>query len=866
MAVALRARLAGLLALLTLTANAQDLSFSTISTAAVSSIASTALSSSASSSASSSSASSSVASSSAASSLSTVVVSSTTTGPPLETTHITIPISSYTFSSFPTPSAPAIPGVFPSASPASPLAPGSTLIPDFAPAWAKAHKQAKSLIADWSIDDKVTAVTGVFWEHGRCVGNIAAVGDTFPGLCLEDSPLGVRFTDFVSAFPAGITVASTWNRTLIRERGLAMGAEFKGKGVHVALGPMMNMGRVAQGGRNWEGFGADPFLTGESAYETILGLQGAGVQACAKHYIDNEQEHARDWSSSNVDDRTQHEIYLHPFMRSVMAGVASVMCSYNQVNSTWACEDDRSLNQLLKGELGFQGYVMSDWGAHHSTLAAVGGLDMSMPGDITLGSGNTYWGPNLTAYVDNGTIPESRLTDMAERIVASWYLLDQEKDYPEVSFNAFHMTDEATNAHVDVQEDHFKVIRQIGAAGTIMLKNVGGALPLKKPKSIAIIGNDSGPSLRGPNGYNDRGGDDGTLAMGWGSGTAQFPYLITPLEAVQSRARQDHSSVSWFLGNWDLRGVQATALEQEVALVMVNADSGEGYITVDGNQGDRKNLTMWGNAEALINAVAAVNNNTIVIAHLVGPSIVESWIDNPNVTAVLWAHLPGQESGNALADVLYGDVNPSGRLPYTIAKSLDDYGTKLVLGGSQATDILRVDYTEGMLIDYRHFDTNNIAPRFEFGFGLSYTTFAYSSLSIKAVAQSDSTSAALERAWANGTPSPNVEGGSVALWLHRPAFAVSFTVKNMGKVAGGEIPQLYLHFPAGAGEPPSVLRGFDDVLLRPGQSERVTLTLSRYDLSVWDVESQGWRKPDGAFTFSVGASSRDFRLKGSVPL
>lgn len=170
------------------------------------------------------------------------------------------------------------------ASPASPPPPGSTLIPDFSDAWSAAWSRASALVSGFSIDDKVNVVTGIGWENGRCVGNIAAVG-AFPGLCLEDSPLGVRDTDFVTAFPAGITVAQTWNRTLFRERGVAMGQEHRGKGVNVQLGPMMNMGRVAQGGRNWEGFGAEPFLTGEAAYETILGIQSSGVQACAKHFI-----------------------------------------------------------------------------------------------------------------------------------------------------------------------------------------------------------------------------------------------------------------------------------------------------------------------------------------------------------------------------------------------------------------------------------------------------------------------------------------------------------------------------------------------------------------------------------------------------
>ncbi|OJT07008.1 hypothetical protein TRAPUB_2138 [Trametes pubescens] len=794
--------------------------------------------------------------------------SAATTGPPLESTHITIPISKYPFSSFPVPSASPVPGVYPSTSPKSPPPPGSRLIPDFGPAWKAAHARAKRLISGWSLEQKVATTTGTGYGNGLCVGNIPPIAD-FPGLCLQDAPLGVRGTDFVTVFPTGLSAAATWQRALIRARGLAIGQEFKGKGVEVALGPMMNLGRIAQGGRNWEGFGADPFLSGEAAYETILGMQAAGVQACAKHYINDEQEHFRMQESSNVDDRTEHEIYFHPFLRSVQAGVTSVMCSYNLINGTYACENDYVLNELLKNQAGFQGYVMTDWGAHHSTMSAVAGMDMSMPGDIVLGdpSSGSWWGANLTAFVQNGSIAESRIDDMAERIVASWYLLDQDQNYPEVSFNAFFPNDPATNGHIDVQSDHYKIVREIGAAGSVLLKNTNSALPLKKPRSVALIGNDAGPSSRGPNGYTYAGGDDGILGVGWGSGSGLFPYLISPLEAIQARVRKDSSGsqVSWFLNNWDLAGAQATALDQDVALVFVNADSGEGFLTVDGNEGDRKNLTLWQNADNLIAAIAEVNRNTIVIAHSVGPAIVEPWIDNPNVTAVVWAGVPGQEAGNSITDVLYGDVNPSGRLPYTMAKRPEDYGAQLITGG-EVDDILRIDYTEGLNIDYRHFDANNIDPRFEFGFGLSYTTFSYAGLHISPITHADSTSASLEAAWAAGKASPADEGAVAALWLHRPAFEVTFTVKNTGAVAGTEIAQLYLHFPSSAGEPPSVLRGFEDIQVPAHGSAQGKITLSRYDLSVWDVDAKGWRKPSGEFTFSIGASSRDFRLKGTVPL
>ncbi|KAH9936901.1 beta-glucosidase [Amylocystis lapponica] len=779
----------------------------------------------------------------------------------------TLSVSSYGFSSFAVPSPSALPGVFPVYFPAAPPPvdnEGTGLVPDFAPAWEVAYAKAEALVAQLNVVEKVNITTGVGWENGRCVGNIAAVGE-FPGLCLEDSPLGVRDTDFVTAFPAGITVAATWNRTMMRLRGLYMGQEHRGKGVHVALGPMMNLGRVAQAGRNWEGFSVDPFLSGETAYETVLGLQQAGVQACAKHYINNEQEYKRTQESSNVDDRTQHEIYLKPFLRSVQAGVASVMCSYNLINDTYACENDHTLNVLLKGELGFRGYVMSDWGAQMSTLSAVAGLDMSMPGDIALGSGTSWWGTNLTAFVLNDTIAEARLDDMATRILAGWYLLGQDQNYPNVSFNAFLPNLASENAHVDVQGDHYKLVREIGAASAVLLKNTPGALPLSKPRSVVLVGSDAGDAPMGPNGFADRGGDAGVLAMGWGSGTANFPYLISPLDAIQDRAREDGSVVSWWLNDWDTDGAASAALGFDVALVFVNADSGEGYISVDGNLGDRQNLTLWNNADELIQAVASVNPNTIVVAHSVGPSIVEPWIDNPNVTALIWANLPGQEAGNSIADVLYGAVNPSGRLPYTIAKNLSDYGTGLVLGGDADT-IISIPYTEGLFVDYRHFDQENITPRFEFGFGLSYTLFEYENLHVHKAKQYDDTYSDLEAQWAQGLPTPAVEGSSVAIWLHRPAFTIDFEVQNTGGVAGADIPQLYVHFPAGSGEPPSLLRGFSDVYLWPGETKKVTFTVSRYDLSVWDVPSQSWVLPNGTFALSVGASSRDFRLSGTFPL
>ncbi|KIJ43167.1 glycoside hydrolase family 3 protein [Sphaerobolus stellatus SS14] len=599
--------------------------------------------------------------------------------------------------------------------------------------WASAVARARAFVAQLSLEEKVNLTTGV-GTNGRCVGNTGDVTRLgFTGICLQDSPLGVRLTDFVSAFPAGINAAATWDRNLIQQRGAAMGAEHRGKGVNVALGPMTNMMRVPAAGRNWEGFGADPFLSGVATAQTVIGMQGTGVIACVKHYIGNEQEHMRGGTptySSNIDDRTMHELYLWPFAEAVQSGVGSVMCSYNQVNQTQTCQNSKILNGLLKEELDFQGFLLSDWTAMiNGVQPALAGADMNMPGFMFYGQPSepnpdntqfSWWGSALIESVNNGSVPQSRVDDMVTRTMAAYFKMGQDKGYPAINFDYNSQnTDidgQLVNEHVNVQADHYKLIREIGAASTVLLKNNNAALPLnaQKIKRLALFGSDAGPNPDGPNncqnGNGDRGCSQGTLAMGWGSGTAQFPYLIDPLSAIQTfmRANNPTTPVEGMLDDYNFGAVDLLASQADVCLAFTNADSGEDYITVDGNEGDRNNLTLWHGGEALIQRTVSSCSNTIVVMHVVGPVLVESWIDHPNVTAVINAGLPGQESGNALVDVLFGAVNPSGRLPYTIAKQRTDY----------PADIL-------------HFDANNITPRFEFGFGLSYTNFVYNGLNIR---------------------------------------------------------------------------------------------------------------------------------------
>jgi Glycosyl hydrolase family 3 C-terminal domain/Glycosyl hydrolase family 3 N terminal domain len=447
-----------------------------------------------------------------------------------------------------------------------------------------------------------------------------------------------------------------------------------------------NLARVPEGGRNFEGFGADPYLAGEAAFETVVGMQSQGVQACAKHYLNNEQEHGRRTTTSEVSDRTQHELYLHPFLRSVQAGVASIMCSYNLVNGTYACENEGTLNRWLKGELGFEGYVVSDWWANHSTESATHGLDMTMPGVIEEDGTDEFFGNRLVQAVKDDKVKRERLEDMATRIVAAWFAMGQDSNYPEVNFNAFSPNGTA-NKHIDVQGDHDQLIRKIGAASTVLLKNLG-SLPLKQPRSLALIGSDAGPALKGPNWYPDRAGLDGVVSQGWGSGTADLPYLISPLEAIQARAREDHTSLSWYLNDFDLQQAAHATLNKDTAIVFIAATSGEEYRTVDGNVGDRNNLTAWNGGDALVEAVAAHNPNTIVVVHSVGP-ILMPWANHENITGIVWAGVPGQEAGNSLADVLYGDWNPSGRLPYTIAKKESEYRSRIPWNDQE------VHYSEG---------------------------------------------------------------------------------------------------------------------------------------------------------------------------
>lgn len=799
--------------------------------------------------------------------------------------------------------------------------------------WQDAYEKAQQFVSGLTLLEKVNLTTGVGWEGESCVGNTGSIPRlNFPGFCLQDSPLGVRDTDYNSAFPAGINVAATWSTRLFKSRGNAMGMEHRGKGIDVQLGPVAGpLGRVPAGGRNWEGFSPDPVLTGIAIGETIKGIQDAGVIACAKHYIMNEQEHNRESTqtvsfaySSNLADQTMHELYLWPFADAVRAGVGAVMCSYNQINNSYGSQNSYTLNYLLKNELDFQGFVVSDWWAQHTGVAsALAGLDMTMAGDQNLASGNTWWGSNLTAAVLNGTIPQWRLDDMVTRIMSAYYKVGRDTAKVPVNFNSWSLNTfgyqhplanedyQQINYHTNVQDDHAHLIREIGGASTVVLKNTNGALPLKKPKSIAVIGEDAHDNPGGPNSCGDRGCNIGTLAMGWGSGTANFPYLIAPNTALKAQAANDRSKYVNVSNNYDFDAVTKAVTGADVAIVFANADSGEDYITVDGNEGDRNNLTLWGNGDALIAHVASINPNTIVVLHTVGAVIVEAFKNHPNITGLLWAGLPGQESGNAITDVLYGKVNPQAKSIFTWGKKREDWGVDVIY--TPTADPPQLNFKEGNFIDYRYFDANNIAPSYEFGFGMSYTTFKYSNLRIQnenpgpyqptkgktapapTFGKIDYNVADNEfppgfhavknyvypyldgpiptgqpQNWPKGafdsSPQPKLPaggsaGGNRQLW--DVLYTVSATVTNTGNVKGTEIAQLYVSL-GGPTDPKIVLRGFDDLILDPGESETFTYGVTRRDLSNWDAKTQNWVISAYPKTVYVGASSRNLPLQGAL--
>ncbi|KAF5502327.1 putative beta-glucosidase G [Colletotrichum aenigma] len=667
--------------------------------------------------------------------------------------------------------------------------------------WDAAAVMASDFVSKLTLDEKVSMITGNS-SAGNCIGVITPIPRLgFQGLCLLDGPAAINRVDLVSVFPSGITAAATFDRDLIYRRGYALCEEFKGKGGHTFDG---SYGSSRPGWANWEGFGPDPYLAGISIAQTVHGVQDAGVQTCSKHYIANEQETQR--SNTNQTDGTRAEAI------SANAGTTSVMCSYNRLNQTYSCEISHTLTKLLREELGFQGYTVSDWFATHSTSESINaGLDMEMPGIIP-----SYQGSVL--YFDAEDYPTADPT-------LRWVTLIQEVGLGAAKAGGFLPDDFAFEHGRD-----------------------------SSPKIIGVFGNDAGDMTDGfyrpfevPDSVNT-----GTMIIGGGSGTSRASYIVSPLRAIQAKAAETGAEVLYATNNKllarnDFRGIYPPP---EICVVFQQTFASESF--------DRTSFELDGNSTAVIDNVADFCGNTIVVTHSGGVNTMP-WANHTKIGEILLAHYPEKESGNSIVDLLWGDIAPSGRLPYTVPRDEADAGPPIVNITGPVSDPLawQADFTEGQLIDYRHYDAQNIEPLYEFSFGLTYTTFAIEDNKIDvSLVKGNSSVTAHPDASLKTQP-----GGNPQLWDE--LVTVKAKVTNTGDRSAHAVPQLYLSYPTGApeGTPRKVLRGFEKVMIDSGASADVEFGVLRRDLSLWDVVEQDWVIPGGQFTFRVGFSSRDLPAK-----
>ncbi len=818
--------------------------------------------------------------------------------------------------------------------------------------WQAAYHRARSLVDQMTITEKVNLTTGIGALNGPCSGNTGSVPRlNISSICIQDGPLSVRGADLTDVFPCGMAAASSFNKELVYDRAVAIASEFKGKGADIMLGAVYGpMGVKAAGGRGWEGHGPDPYLEGAFAYLETIGIQSQGVVSVAKHLIAQEQEHFRfartsklemgkiidpemfnttSSLSSDIDDRAIHEIYLWPFAEAVRAGVSSVMCSYNKLNSSHTCQNSYLLNYLLKEELGFQGFVMSDWRALYAGLdAANAGLDMNMPGETK------YFGGNLTTAVLNGTLPQERLDDMVTRILSGLiYAGVDNPDGPNYNAQTFLTQGHeyfvqkkgdiiTLNKHVDVRSDFNRAVSLKSAVeGIVLLKNEKNALPLTKEKTkrISILGQAAGDDSKGTS-CALYGCGTGATGTGYGSAAGTYTYFITPAGGIGTRAQEAKISYEFIGDSWNQKDAIDSASFADAAIVVANSVVGEEIDQVDGNYGDLNNLTLWHNAVSLIQNISSINNNTVVIITSGQQVDLEPFIENENVTAVIYSSYLGQDFGTALAKVIFGDENPSGKLPFTFAKNVEDY-IPIINKVEVQNPVDR--YNESIFVDYRYFDKYDKPVRYEFGYGLSYSNFSLSDIDVEIIEPftENAEPAGVEYSevyqYTQSSMDPNEYvfpegfdklakvtypyiddassikpnssydypegystkqldgpvslaggglGGNPHLW--DIGYVVTAKVTNEGPYSGGFAPQLYVKYPDNEEfpTPPVQLRGFEKVFLDKGYSETVSFELTRKDLSVWDTKTQSWIVLRGEYKIYVGHSSRQLDLVSTLTL
>lgn len=753
------------------------------------------------------------------------------------------------------------------------FAPTSLRAQDARPLYQDPAQPIAARIAD--LLPRLTTEEKVSMVHGRdnwTSGGVARLG--LPPVWMDDGPMGVREEtatggfqpsgrddDAATAMPANLGLAATWNPQLAFDYGAVIGAEAFRRGKNIMLGPSLNIQRTPLCGRNFEYLGEDPFLTGRIAVGYIKGQASEGITGTAKHFAANNQEVQRNTVDVRVDERTLREIYLPAFRAAVQeGGVLSVMGSYNFLNGQHACENDFLLNQVLKKEWGFQGLVESDWGGVHDTKEAVfNGMDIEMPGRGPAGVQNFLATAYLTGLQD-GTYPMSTLDDKVRRVLYVMFrlgLIDKPAQRVPVAIDAGHPLS---------TKEHQAIARRVEEEAIVLLKNAGGLLPLDaaKLKTIAVIGDNAQIKF----------------AHSGGSALIKAAYEITALDGIKSRAG-DGVAVSYSRGyvvptGGGRRGApppevpgapSAASLVADAVTAAKAADlviyvGGLVHDRYDSEGADRPDMKLPFGQDALLAQVLAANPKTVVVLYG-GGALEMPWIDRAAALAYAW--YPGLEGGNAIARVLFGDVNPSGKLPCTFPKALAD--TPTAAGGAEAypgvpnparppapppapgavagrggrggNPLIPVSietYSEKLLVGYRWYDTKKIEPLFPFGFGLSYTKFEYSNLHL--------------------VPG---SGGTVV--------NVTFDVANTGAREGAEVSQVYVHQQKSALErPEKELKGFSKIVLKPGERRTVTVPLNHNSFAYFDPARSGWVAEAGDFRIIVGASSRDRRLDGAFRL
>jgi beta-glucosidase len=687
------------------------------------------------------------------------------------------------------------------------------------------------LLPRLTLEEKVSLV------HGNANFSTAGVPRLgIPELWMDDGPLGVReevgeqfrvvgrTDDFATAMPATLGLAATWNPELAAAYGSVIGQEAKQRGKNIMLGPSLNIQRTPLCGRNFEYMGEDPFLTSQMGVGYIEGEQAQGVSSCAKHFAANNQEFERNSINEIIDERTLREIYLPAFRAAVQeAGVLTVMGAYNLINGQHCCENAHLLNEILKGGWGFQGAVVSDWGGVHLTdLAALNGMDIEMGSRRPYES--NYLAAPFLAGLKSGQFPMSVLDDKVRRHLYVMFKLNLIHDPAETNAVAAARTPLST-------KEHQEIARHVAEESFVLLKNEN-LLPLdpEKIKTVAVIGANA----------------TAAFAHGGGSATIKAPYEITALQGISNRLGNSVKIIYAQGYNPPVRVRNGAKPETEaaatldaaklVAEAVDAAKSADEVIYVGGlnhrggydtEGADRKDLKLPSGQDELLKEIVHANPKTVIVFN--GGGAVEmddAWLSR--APALLYAWYPGLEGGNALARVLFGDVNPSGKLPCTFPKKLADTPTS-VLNAYPGTNNTVV-YKEGLLVGYRWYDTKNVQPLFPFGHGLSYTKFKYSNLKF-------------------------VDGDA------KNPVTVEFELANIGDRAGAEVAQIYAQpVHSSVARPLKELKGFKKVFLQPGEKQTVSIPLDPNAFAYYDVDKKGWVAEKGEYKILVGSSSRDLRL------